>query len=75
VRYWRSYYENRGMSRWHDIVDWVGGLPFEVARPDEVQRFLENRDFELLRARLTDGLGCNEFLFRRLGQAEQFEAA
>lgn len=75
VRYWRSYYENRGMSRWHDIVDWVGGLPFEVARPDEVQRFLEERGFELVRARLTDGLGCNEFLFQRLRQAGQFEAA
>ena len=22
---------NRGMSFWHDYVDWVGGYPFEVA--------------------------------------------
>ncbi len=24
------------MSRWHDLVDWVGGYPFEVAAPDAV---------------------------------------
>src|SRR5690606_5488054 len=29
----------RGMSRWYDLVDWVGGWPFEVARPEEVIDF------------------------------------
>src|SRR5690606_10274853 len=26
----------RGMSYWHDMLDWLGGTPFEVARPAEV---------------------------------------
>lgn len=56
----------RGMNRWYDLVDWVGGYPFEVARPEEVFRFLRDRGF-----RLTDmttcggGLGCNEFVFQK----------
>src|SRR5579883_3573074 len=29
----------RGMSRWHDLVDWVGGYPFEVARPEGIFDF------------------------------------
>ncbi|MEO1527264.1 MAG: class I SAM-dependent methyltransferase [Planctomycetota bacterium] len=33
---WRAKKKDRGMSAWHDWVDWVGGLPFEVARPDDV---------------------------------------
>ena len=33
---WRDYKRNRGMSRWHDLVDWVGGWPFEVATPEQV---------------------------------------
>src|SRR5205807_7264000 len=28
---WRNYAINRGMSAWRDVVDWVGGYPYEVA--------------------------------------------
>lgn len=55
----------RGMSRWHDLVDWVGGYPFEVASPDEVFRFGRLRGFELTQLNTVGGgLGCNEFVFR-----------
>jgi len=37
--HWNDYYNRRGMSRMHDIVDWVGGLPFEVAKPDRIFNF------------------------------------
>ena len=73
VRRWTCW-EKRGMSRWHDIVDWVGGYPFEVATPDEVAAFCGARGYELVR--LTDvggGIGCNEFVLRRA--AERHEAA
>ena len=56
----------RGMSYWHDMVDWIGGYPFEVAKPEEVFRFLSARGFELLDMHtLGAGLGCNEYIFRR----------
>lgn len=56
----------RGMHRWYDLVDWVGGWPFEVARPEAVFRFLHQRGFELENLITCGGkMGCNEFLFRR----------
>ena len=62
---WRKYAENsRGMSAWRDVVDWAGGLPFEVARPEEVFDFLRPRGFRLVRLNtLGGGSGCNQFVF------------
>ncbi len=62
----RGYRRARGMSRWHDLIDWVGGYPFEVAKPEAVFAFLRARGFTL--ERLTTcggGLGCNQFVLRR----------
>ncbi len=66
-RGWREYARtSRGMSPWRDVVDWVGGLPFEVSRPEQVLEFLRERGFTLLRMKTCGGgLGCNEFVFRR----------
>ena len=66
VRIWREYKRNRGMSKWHDHIDWIGGYPFEVAKPEEIFDFLKKKGFDLKRL-LTQagGKGCNEFLFRR----------
>lgn len=66
---WRHYSEDgvRGMSPWRDVVDWVGGYPFEVAKPEEIFHFYRERGF-VLQNMVTcgGGLGCNEFVFRRL---------
>ncbi len=62
---WTSYDQNRGMSRWRDIIDWVGGYPFEVAKPDEIFNFYRGRGFQLTRMTCTRGLGCNEFVFTK----------
>ena len=65
---WRCYAQEsvRGMSPWHDFVDWVGGLPFEVARPEELLDFYRARGFELIHlTTCAGGIGCNEFVFRR----------
>lgn len=70
VQRWTDYAANsqRGMSRLHDWIDWAGGYPFEVAKPEEVFHFLRNRGFELVNlATCAGGLGCNEFVFRRRG--------
>jgi 2-polyprenyl-3-methyl-5-hydroxy-6-metoxy-1,4-benzoquinol methylase len=55
----------RGMGRWHDLLDWVGGYPFEVAKPEEVFAFCRDRGFTLVELRTCRDLGCNEFVFRR----------
>jgi 2-polyprenyl-3-methyl-5-hydroxy-6-metoxy-1,4-benzoquinol methylase len=70
VRSWTQYRRTRGMSRWHDIVDWVGGYPFEVARPEEIFALYRDRGFELERLRTCGGgLGCNEFVFVRRAES------
>ncbi len=57
--------EPRGMHRWYDLVDWVGGWPFEVASPGEIVDFMHARSFRLVKLRTVGGkLGCNEFVFQ-----------
>jgi SAM-dependent methyltransferase len=55
----------RGMTPVRDWADWLGGYPFEVARPQRVVEFCRHRDFVLERQVLRDKSGCNEFVFRR----------
>lgn len=65
---WREYRRNRGMSPWRDIVDWVGGYPFEVAKPEQIFDFYRRRGFVLERLKTcAGGIGCNEFVFRKCG--------
>lgn len=55
---------DRGMSLWYDMLDWVGGFPFEVARPELVFRFYKKKNFVLLELKTCGGKGgCNEFVF------------
>lgn len=66
MRPFREYDRYRGMSAWHDLVDWVGGLPFEVAKPEEVFYFLKIRGFRLDALKTCGGgRGCNEFVATR----------
>jgi SAM-dependent methyltransferase len=64
---WRARAKSRGMSPWHDFIDWVGGYPFEVARPDTIVNFYEARGYRLQKLKTCGrGLGCNEFVFQKL---------
>lgn len=55
----------RGMSMWRDLVDWVGGDPFEVATPGAVVEFGCRHGRQLTRLVTTNRHGCNEFVFSR----------
>lgn len=64
---WRNYKNSRGMSPWHDAVDWIGGYPFEAAKPEDVFHFYRDLGFLLQRLKTcAGGIGCNEFVFRKL---------
>ena len=60
-------HQRRGMSFWRDVVDWVGGLPFEVASVEAVQAFCAARGFTTQTVVPTRRHGCNEFVFQRNG--------
>ena len=61
-----DYKKARGMSIFHDWVDWLGGYPFEVARPEEILMFYRARGFVLDKlVTCGGGLGNNQFVFTR----------
>ena len=65
-RSWNRYGSERGMSPWRDVVDWVGGYPFEVAKPEAIFDFYTSQGFVLKKLKTCGGgHGCNEFAFER----------
>ncbi len=64
---WKKYIKNRGMSPWWDAVDWVGGYPFEVAKPEEIFQFYRDRGFTMVNLKTCGGkLGNNHFVFEKV---------
>jgi SAM-dependent methyltransferase len=64
VRSWTAYDRDRGMSRWHDLVDWIGGYPFEVSTPDRIVAGVAHNGFLLYTLTTRGrGIGCNEYGF------------
>ena len=71
VHSWTRYQSSRGMNRWRDVVDWVGGLPYEYAAPEEIFEFYKKRGFRLAKLKCKGvGLGCNEFVFEKTPNGE-----
>lgn len=59
--------KGRGMRFYTDIVDWVGGYPYEYASVSEITNFFESRGFRLTKLIKTKGFtGCNEFVFEKV---------
>jgi len=64
IKRYTEYKKSRGMSYFTDLLDWLGGYPFEVAKPEAVFDFFRNRGFEMVKLHTVGGgLGCNEFVF------------
>jgi 2-polyprenyl-6-hydroxyphenyl methylase/3-demethylubiquinone-9 3-methyltransferase len=58
--------KRRGMSFYYDVVDWVGGYPYEYASIDEIKNFVEKKGFRLMKeVKSPVPTGCNEFIFIR----------
>lgn len=67
----KNYNQYRGMSWWHDRVDWLGGWPYESASAEEIIAFMKERGFELEHSQNTAppigllGTGCGEYVFKK----------
>lgn len=56
----------RGMNFWHDLKDWLGGYPYQVASREVIINFLTIKGFKLERlVSCGNKLGCNEFFFKK----------
>ncbi len=65
ARYY-NYKQKRGMSRVTDWLDWLGGYPFEVSKPEEIFEFYQQKGFSLAQLKTCGGgLGNNEYVFVR----------
>jgi SAM-dependent methyltransferase len=58
--------QERGMDFHYNVIDWVGGHPYEYASIDELRGLVEPLGFRCVRWRAAEvPTGCNEFLFLR----------
>jgi 2-polyprenyl-6-hydroxyphenyl methylase/3-demethylubiquinone-9 3-methyltransferase len=60
-----AYKQRRGMSMYHDWIDWLGGYPFEVAKVEDVLQRLKPLGFALENLRTTNRMGCNQLVLRK----------
>lgn len=58
--------DTRGMSVMHDMIDWVGGFPFEFATYETLELYMKARGFKLIGGRVASSLGCHQQVFERL---------
>lgn len=56
----------RGMSWIHDVVDWVGGYPYEYASVVEIIALYEKAGFKPVKIRENSSYGCHQLVFERL---------
>lgn len=66
IKRYQEYKKKRGMSQIHDWFDWLGGLPFEVAKPNNIIDFFQTSGFDVENSKTVGKKsGCNEYVFFR----------
>jgi 2-polyprenyl-3-methyl-5-hydroxy-6-metoxy-1,4-benzoquinol methylase len=60
-----NYKNTRGMSVMHDLIDWMGGFPFEFVRADVLEAFMKARGFTLVKSTVATSLGCHQMVFQK----------
>ena len=66
LKLYTEYGKSRGMSRMTDWADWLGGYPFEVAKPEAVFDFCREQGFSLRKLATAGGShGNNQFVFEK----------
>lgn len=61
--------KERGMNVYNDIIDWMGGLPYEVASKEEIIGFCKEKNLEIkkvIEAKFEGG--CSIYLFQNQDQ-------
>ena len=54
------------MNIYADMIDWIGGYPFEVSKPEQIFNFFKSKNYKLINLYTCGpGHGNNEFLFKK----------
>lgn len=70
-RYVSEYRSNRGMNFEHNLHDWMGGHPYDSARPADIEKLMAGLGFGHVRSFCRPfglglfGSGCDEFVYQR----------
>jgi 2-polyprenyl-3-methyl-5-hydroxy-6-metoxy-1,4-benzoquinol methylase len=64
-RRWTGDRPDRGMSRYRDWIDWIGGYPYEYTSPTEAIAFFRTHGLSGRVVTDNGGTGCNEFVLTR----------
>jgi 2-polyprenyl-6-hydroxyphenyl methylase/3-demethylubiquinone-9 3-methyltransferase len=60
--------KKRGMSFYYDVVDWVGGYPYEYAGKEDIVNPMKKKGFTLVKfVKAAVPTGCNEYVFLKDG--------
>lgn len=58
--------QSRGMDFYYNVIDWIGGYPYEYADTRSIQTFLTKLGFSSLKTiRSSVPTGCNEYIFKK----------
>lgn len=63
-----TYKKRRGMNINRDLVDWIGGFPFEFAKYEILEDYMRARGFQVECGQRASSLGCHEMVFRYTGE-------
>lgn len=56
----------RGMGFFYNVIDWIGGYPYEYARISEIQELVCSQNFRCVRILSAKvPTGCNQFVFQK----------
>jgi 2-polyprenyl-6-hydroxyphenyl methylase/3-demethylubiquinone-9 3-methyltransferase len=62
---WKTW-QKRGMSPWHDVIDWAGGYPYEFSTPEKIAGFARQHGFQVVRIeRFGRIITCYEYVLSR----------
>jgi 2-polyprenyl-6-hydroxyphenyl methylase/3-demethylubiquinone-9 3-methyltransferase len=61
------FHQQRGMEFMHNVIDWIGGYPYEYASVEEIVRLLSLEGFRVMRIIEAEvPTGCNQFTFKKV---------
>jgi 2-polyprenyl-3-methyl-5-hydroxy-6-metoxy-1,4-benzoquinol methylase len=65
VKRYTEFKSSRGMSFYYDLIDWIGGYPYEVATPAQLEAYFTEKGFKVINTKYK-AAPCNEVVFQKL---------
>lgn len=62
---WNTMQSSRGMSVYNDVVDWLGGFPYEVTNTKTIVNFCNKFNLTLVKCNDPVAQACHEWLFKK----------